>query len=45
MTGLAHIAGLPLEELLPAAAALLTARTWLSVHLRRAAGSSSRRSR
>ena len=36
---IAHVAGVPLEELLPAAAggsgSLLLARAWLSVHLRR----------
>jgi len=36
----AHIAGVPVEELLPAAAgaggALCLARAWVSVHLRRA---------
>jgi hypothetical protein len=36
---IAHIAGIPLEELLPSAAgggtALLAARGWLALHLRR----------
>jgi hypothetical protein len=36
---LAHVGGLPVEELIPtvagAGAALLTARTWLSLWLRR----------
>lgn len=35
----AHVGGVPVEELLPAAAgagaALLIARTWLALHLRR----------
>ena len=35
----AHVAGVPLEELLPGAAgagtALLAARAWMAVHLRR----------
>ena len=39
MTVLAHIGGVPVEELLPAAAgvggALLAARAWMAVHLRR----------
>lgn len=39
MMGLAHVAGLPLEELLPAmagpGAGLLLVRGWLSLHLRR----------
>lgn len=39
MMPLAHVAGVPLEELVPAAggagASLLLARAWLSVHLRR----------
>lgn len=39
MIPLAHVGGLPLEELLPAIAApgatLLTARAWLTLHLRR----------
>jgi hypothetical protein len=39
VTALAHIAGLPLEELLPAlagpAGALLATRAWLALHLRR----------
>ena len=36
---IAHVAGVPLEELLPAlggvGASMLAARVWLSVHLRR----------
>jgi len=36
---MAHVAGVPLEELLPsvggAGASLLLARAWLAVHLRR----------
>ena len=36
---IAHVGGLPLEEMLPsltgAGASLLLARAWLSVHLRR----------
>lgn len=36
---IAHLAGVPLEELLPSAggagAALLLARAWVTVHLRR----------
>ena len=36
---LAHVGGIPLEELLPAlggiGASLVAARVWLSVHLRR----------
>ena len=39
MTVLAHIGGVPVEELLPTAAgaggALLVARAWMAVHLRR----------
>jgi hypothetical protein len=39
----AHVAGVPVEELIPTAAgagaALLVARTWLSLHLRGQAGS------
>ncbi len=39
MIPLAHVGGLPLEELLPAIAApgasLLAARAWLNLHLRR----------
>jgi hypothetical protein len=39
VTVLAHIGGVPVEELLPAAAgtggALLVARAWMAVHLRR----------
>jgi hypothetical protein len=39
MIGLAHVGGVPLEELLPAAAgsgaSLLLARVWLISHLRR----------
>lgn len=39
MIPLAHIGGVPLEELLPAlaglAGGLLAARAWLSLHLRR----------
>lgn len=39
MIPLAHLAGLPLEELLPAIAApgasLLAARAWLNLHLKR----------
>jgi hypothetical protein len=39
MIPLAHVAGVPLEELLPSAAgvaaSLLLARAWLAVHLRR----------
>ena len=39
MTVLAHIGGVPVEELLPAAAgtggALVLARAWMAVHLRR----------
>ena len=39
MTLLAHIGGVPVEALLPAAAgtggALLVARAWMAVHLRR----------
>ena len=39
---IAHIAGVPLEEALPAAAgasaALVAARAWLAVHLRRRGG-------
>lgn len=39
MTALAHIGGLPLEELLPAlagpGAGLLATRAWLALHLRR----------
>ena len=38
----AHVAGVPVEELIPAAAgaggALCLARAWVSVHLRRARG-------
>jgi hypothetical protein len=37
---IAHVAGVPVEELLPSAAGagagLLVARAWLSLHLRRA---------
>ena len=39
MIPLAHVGGVPLEELLPAIAApgasLLAARAWLNLHLRR----------
>jgi hypothetical protein len=39
VTMLAHVGGVPVEELLPSAAAigatLLVTRAWLSVHLRR----------
>jgi hypothetical protein len=39
VTGHAHIGGVPVEELLPAAAgtggALLVARAWMAAHLRR----------
>jgi hypothetical protein len=39
MTALAHVGGVPVEELLPFAAgggtALLLARTWIALHLRR----------
>ena len=39
MTVLAHVGGVPVEELLPTAAgtggALLVARAWMAVHLRR----------
>ena len=39
MIALAHIGGVPLEELLPAlagpAGGLLAARAWLALHLRR----------
>jgi hypothetical protein len=39
MTALAHVAGVPLEEMLPALAGtstvLLLARGWLLLHLRR----------
>ena len=39
MTVLAHIGGVPVEELIPTAAgaggALLVARAWMAVHLRR----------
>ena len=39
MTVLAHVGGVPVEELLPSAAgaggALLLARAWLAFHLRR----------
>jgi hypothetical protein len=35
MIPLAHVGGVPLEELLPSGAALLMARAWLTVHLRR----------
>lgn len=39
MTIFAHIGGVPVEEMIPSAAgagaALLLARTWLAVHLRR----------
>jgi hypothetical protein len=42
MTPFAHIAGVPVEELLPSAAgagtALLAARAWLWLHLRRRRG-------
>ena len=41
---IAHIGGLPLEELVPAVtgagAALLAARAWLTLHLRRQRGDS-----
>jgi len=40
MTPLAHVGGVPVEELLPALAStggsLLAARAWLNLHLRRA---------
>jgi hypothetical protein len=40
VTPIAHVAGVPVEELLPSAAGagagLLVARAWLSLHLRRA---------
>ena len=40
---IAHIAGVPLEELIPAAggagAGLLAARAWIMVHVRRRRGS------
>jgi hypothetical protein len=40
MSTFAHVAGVPLEELLPSVAgaggSLLLARAWLMVHLRRA---------
>jgi hypothetical protein len=40
VTVIAHIGGLPLEEILPtlagASSALLLARGWLALHLRRA---------
>ena len=32
---IAHIGGVPVEELLPSAAGLLLARGWLALHLRR----------
>ncbi len=39
MTPIAHVAGVPVEELLPSAAGvgagLLVARAWLFLHLRR----------
>ena len=39
MTTIAHVGGVPLEELLPSAtyagAGLLVARAWLSLHVRR----------
>jgi hypothetical protein len=39
MTPLAHVGGMPVEELLPAlagsGASLLAARAWLNLHLRR----------
>jgi hypothetical protein len=42
MTPFAHIAGVPVEELIPSAAgaggALLMARAWLWMHLRRRRG-------
>jgi hypothetical protein len=42
MTLLAHVAGVPVEELIPTAAgagsALLMARAWLWLHLRRRRG-------
>ena len=31
----AHVAGIPVEELLPSVTALLAARAWMIVHVRR----------
>ncbi len=38
MTVFAHVAGLPVEELLPSAGMLLLARGWLLVRFRRGRG-------